>query len=60
VKYKTVQDLVDKSEYSLSVPAHIPVTVLVVQVVSFCIHPLTVPQLAVVQSVVKYFQLCPV
>jgi uncharacterized ion transporter superfamily protein YfcC len=37
VKYKTVQLFVAKSVYSLSVQAHIPVTVLVVPVVSFVI-----------------------
>jgi hypothetical protein len=37
VKYKTVQLFVPKFVYSVSLPAHIPVTVLVVPVVSFVI-----------------------
>jgi hypothetical protein len=40
VKYKTVQLFVLKAQCSVSVPAHIPVTVLVVQVVTFSIHQL--------------------
>jgi hypothetical protein len=38
VKYKTVQLFVPNAVYSTSVQAHIPVIVLVVQVVSFTIH----------------------
>jgi hypothetical protein len=44
VKYKTVQLFVLKPVYSDSLQAHIPVTVVVVPVVTFSIHPLALAQ----------------
>ena len=40
MKYKTDAEGVVMSQYSASVPAQIPVIVVVVQVVTFSIHPL--------------------